>query len=63
MSLVEPGDRVLVLSFGRFGQLKTEIARRVGAEVRVLETEWGTVFRPEQVEAALKSFSPKLVAT
>ena len=24
-----PGDRVLVCSFGRFGQLKTEIARRV----------------------------------
>ncbi len=63
VSLVAPGDRVLVLSFGRFGQLKTEIARRVGADVRVLETEWGTVFRPEQVEAALKSFSPKLVAT
>ncbi|HLB14924.1 MAG TPA: alanine--glyoxylate aminotransferase family protein [Burkholderiales bacterium] len=63
VSLVEPGDRVLVLSFGRFGQLKTEIARRVGADVRVLETGWGTVFRPEQVEEALKSFSPKLVAT
>jgi (S)-ureidoglycine-glyoxylate aminotransferase len=62
VSVVEPGDRVLVLSFGRFGQLKTEIARRVGADVRVLETAWGTVFRPEQVEAALKSFSPKLVA-
>src|SRR5262245_42809451 len=61
-SVVEPGDRVLVLSFGRFGQLKTEIARRVGADVRVLETAWGSVFRPEQVEAALKSFSPKLVA-
>ncbi len=63
VSLVEPGERVLVLSFGRFGQLKTEIARRVGADVRVLETEWGTVFRPEQVEAALKSFAPRLVAT
>jgi (S)-ureidoglycine-glyoxylate aminotransferase len=63
VSLVEPGDRVLVLSFGRFGQLKTEIARRIGADVRVLEAEWGTVFRPEQVEAALESFSPKLVAT
>jgi (S)-ureidoglycine-glyoxylate aminotransferase len=63
VSLVEPGDRVLVLSFGRFGQLKTEIARRIGADVWVLETEWGTVFRPEQVEEALKAFSPKLVAT
>src|SRR5512134_2508902 len=62
VSAVEPGEKVLVLSFGRFGQLITEIARRGGADVQVLETEWGTVFRPEQVEEALKRFSPKLVA-
>ena len=61
-SAVEPGERVLVLSFGRFGQLMIEIARRAGADVRVVETAWGTVFRPEQVEAALGRHSPKLVA-
>ena len=62
VSAVEPGERVLVLSFGRFGQLMTEIARRAGADVHVLETEWGSVFEPERVETALKRFSPKLVA-
>jgi len=62
VSVVEPGDRVLVLSFGRFGQLKAEIARRCGADLRVIDTEWGTVFTPERVEAELKAFSPKLVA-
>jgi (S)-ureidoglycine-glyoxylate aminotransferase len=62
VSAVEPGDRVLVLSFGRFGQLKAEIARRCGADLRVVETEWGTVFTPERVERELKAFSPKLVA-
>lgn len=62
VSFIEPGDRVLICSFGRFGQLKTEIARRVGAEVRVLDCEWGTVFTPEAIEAAVKAFSPKLVA-
>jgi (S)-ureidoglycine-glyoxylate aminotransferase len=61
VSVVEPGDRVLVLSFGRFGQLKTEIARRAGADVRVIECEWGTVFTPEAVEAAIRDFSPALV--
>lgn len=61
-SVVEPGDRVLVCSFGRFGQLKTEIARRAGANLKVIETPWGTVFAPEQIEAAVKAFSPKLVA-
>ncbi len=63
VSAVEPGDRVLVLAFGRFGQLKAEIARRAGADLRVAEVEWGTVFRPEQVEDAVKAFRPKLVAT
>ena len=62
VSAVAPGERVLVLSFGRFGQLLSEIARRAGADVRVVDAEWGTVFRPEQVEAELAAFSPKLVA-
>ena len=62
VSAIEPGERVLVLSFGRFGQLMSEIARRTGADVRVVETPWGTVFRPEQVEQELARFKPKLVA-
>ena len=61
-SVIEPGDRVLVCSFGRFGQLKSEIARRAGADLKVIEAEWGTVFAPEAIEAAVKAFSPKLVA-
>ncbi len=61
-SIVEPGDRVLVASFGRFGQLLTEIARRAGADVRVIESEWGTVFTPERIEAAIKQHGPKLLA-
>ena len=62
VSLLEPGDRVLVLSFGRFGQLQSEIARRAGADVHVVETAWGTVFDAEQAEAAIRRVSPKLVA-
>ena len=61
VAAVEPGERVLVLSFGRFGQLMTEIARRIGADVHVVEAEWGTVFDPAQIEVALKRISPKLV--
>jgi (S)-ureidoglycine-glyoxylate aminotransferase len=62
VSVVEPGDRVLVGNFGRFGQLQIEIARRVGADVRVLDVPWGNVFTPEQIEAALKQHRPKLLA-
>jgi len=62
VSAIEPGERVLVLSFGRFGQLLGEIAHRAGADVEVIHTEWGTVFAPEQMEAALVRHAPKLVA-
>src|SRR5512134_3921679 len=46
-SLIEPGDRVLVPIFGRFGHLKAEIAQRFGAEVIAVEVAWGTVFPAE----------------
>jgi (S)-ureidoglycine---glyoxylate transaminase len=61
-SLIEPGDRVLVPIFGRFGHLKVEIARRCGAEVIPIETEWGRVFSPEDLEKAIRETKPKIVA-
>ena len=62
VSLIEPGDRVLVPIFGRFGHLLHEIASRCGAEVTTMETEWGTVFESDAIEAAVKRLRPKLVA-
>src|SRR3954468_17500613 len=61
-SLIEPGDRVLVPIFGRFGHLKVEIAKRLGADVHAVEIEWGTVFSPEKLESEIKRIQPKLVA-
>lgn len=63
VSVVAPGDRVLVPVSGRFGQLLAEIAERCRADVRIVEAEWGTVFTPDQVEDAIKQHDPKLVAT
>ncbi len=62
VSLIEPGDVVLIPIFGRFGHLLTEIATRCGADVRTISTEWGTVFAPEQIEAAILEHRPKLLA-
>lgn len=62
VSLISPGDRVLVPIFGRFGYLLQEIAYRCGAEVKTIEAEWGTVFSPEQIEAAIAQVQPKVVA-
>lgn len=62
VSLLEPGDRVLVPVFGRFGHLLAEIGRRCGAEVHTIETAWGTVFTPEQIEEAVIGVRPKVLA-
>ena len=62
VSLVAPGDRVLVPVFGRFGHLLREIAERCGAEVHVREVEWGGVFTPAQIEQAIREVRPTLVA-
>lgn len=62
VSLIEPGDKVLVPVYGRFGYLLTEIARRCGAEVVTLEKEWGHVFDPEEIIAAIRAQAPRLVA-
>jgi (S)-ureidoglycine---glyoxylate transaminase len=61
-SVLAPGDRLLVPIFGRFGHLLVEIGRRLGAEVAAIETEWGRVFAPEQIEAAIRQERPKAIA-
>ena len=53
VSMISPGDKVLVPIFGRFGHLLTEIAGRCGAEVVSIEREWGTVFTPDEIEALI----------
>lgn len=62
VSLLAPGDRVLVPVFGRFGHLLAEIAGRAGAEVHTIETAWGQVFTPSAVEDAIVRVRPKLLA-
>ena len=57
-----PGDKVLIPAFGRFGYLLAEILERCGAEITLLEREWGTVFDPEEIEDALKKDTYKAVA-
>lgn len=62
VSLLEPGDRVLVPVLGRFGHLLVEIAERCGAEVHTIEVPWGEVFTGEAVEEAVIQVAPKVLA-
>ncbi|WP_347349131.1 alanine--glyoxylate aminotransferase family protein [Nigerium sp.] len=63
VSLVEPGETVLVPVMGRFGLLLKEISERVGAHVVTIERPWGTVFTDDELEAAIVEHSPTLLAT
>ncbi len=49
-----PGDKVLTINGGKFGERWTEICRAYGLEVREIAVEWGYAVRPEQVEEAMK---------
>lgn len=62
VSLLEPGDKILVPIFGRFGHLLCEIAERCGAAVHKIEKAWGEVFSPDEIETAIKAVQPKILA-
>jgi (S)-ureidoglycine-glyoxylate aminotransferase len=62
VSMVAPGDRVLVLNFGRFGLLLTEILGRIGAVIETVDAPWGEVVPMDAIAAAIARFGPKVVA-
>jgi (S)-ureidoglycine-glyoxylate aminotransferase len=62
VSLIAPDDLVLIVRFGRFGLLLTEIAQRCGARIETLDAEWGKTVPLEAIEAAVKRLRPKLLA-
>lgn len=61
-SVIEPGDKVLIPIFGRFGHLLTEICERHGAEVHIMECPWGEVFDQRVIIEEIKKVSPKITA-
>lgn len=63
VNLVEPDDEVIVGVNGVFGTRMVDIVERCGAKPIKVETEWGRVFSPDQIQDALKQCRrPKLVA-
>lgn len=62
VSILAPGDRVVVPRFGRFGHLLVEIAERCGAEVTAVDAPWGEVVPLEEIESVVAAVEPKLVA-
>jgi (S)-ureidoglycine-glyoxylate aminotransferase len=62
VSVLAPGEDVVILNAGRFGLLLMEIAERCGARVTAVEGDWGQIVDPGAVEAAIKRVRPRMVA-
>ena len=61
VSLVEPGDRALVVVAGVFGSLMKEVMERAGAAVTAFDVELGRPIDMEALERAVAKVRPKIV--
>jgi alanine-glyoxylate transaminase/serine-glyoxylate transaminase/serine-pyruvate transaminase len=62
LNLLEPGDVAVIAVNGVFGGRLSDMAQRAGAEVVLVEHEWGEPIDPKKVEAALWARGAKLFA-
>jgi alanine-glyoxylate transaminase/serine-glyoxylate transaminase/serine-pyruvate transaminase len=53
VNTLSPGDRVLAFEVGEFGRLWSEVARRMGLDVDLVDTDWRRGVDPAIVEAKL----------
>ncbi len=58
VNTLSPGDRVLGVSIGAFGDRFAKIARAYGADVTTLDVEWGQAAEPAAVREALAAGEP-----
>lgn len=54
VNTLSPGDRVLAVSIGAFGDRFAKIARTYGADVTTIEVEWGQAAEPGVLRAELR---------
>ena len=54
VNVLSPGDKIIVVRGGKFGERFGEIGKAYGAEVIPIDVEWGTAPRPEAIADALK---------
>jgi aspartate aminotransferase-like enzyme len=61
VNLLSPGDRVLAVSAGEFGERWAALARAYGCDVQPLAYEWGETPRPEDLERRLDETGAEVV--
>src|SRR5690242_5445488 len=57
-NLFSPGDHVVAITIGAFGNRQATIAERYGLDVTRIEFPWGEAADPALVETRLKSLAP-----
>ncbi|MDD5348359.1 MAG: alanine--glyoxylate aminotransferase family protein, partial [Candidatus Omnitrophica bacterium] len=62
VNFLSPGDTVITVEAGKFGERWTEICKAYGINCEVLKVEWGTAVRPADIEAKLKAGKGKIKA-
>ena len=62
VNLVAPGERILVVSQGFFGDRWTQLAQAFGIDVEPLQAEWGTAVTPDELKHKLETGSFAAVA-
>ncbi len=61
VNLLSPGDTVITIQGGKFGERWTEIAVSYGIKAEVINVEWGKAVNPKEIEDKLKT-NPKIKA-
>jgi alanine-glyoxylate transaminase/serine-glyoxylate transaminase/serine-pyruvate transaminase len=61
VSLIEPGDPVLVVTAGVFGTLMRDIMERVGAKVTEFAVEWGQPMDLDRLAREAKRLRPRAI--
>ncbi|MGE5308522.1 MAG: pyridoxal-phosphate-dependent aminotransferase family protein [Deltaproteobacteria bacterium] len=61
INLLSPGDTVITIEAGKFGERWTEICKAYGINCEVLKAQWGTAVDPKAVAEKLKA-NPKIKA-
>lgn len=63
VNFISPGDKVLAVSIGVFGQRFAQIARNFGANVEEIEVEWGKAIDPQIIrDRVLKDVNNEIKA-
>jgi alanine-glyoxylate transaminase/serine-glyoxylate transaminase/serine-pyruvate transaminase len=61
VNLLEPGDKAVLCVNGFFGTRMVDVAGRCGAELTILNQQWGDVFDLDTIRDTLKKIRPKVL--